>query len=236
MFQIQASVSGQPASTFIGDIPTLAGNKPVGSLMLGAGGGRIDLAELDRLTDGTDGPFMPSAVKLFLNSSLQVQGPGMVEDLGWTALVWGVRGFPPSKGVTDSTVLSSSQRKKDYRLDLQGHDEVQKAHSKVLAENQSLSFVPTVCIAEYTGPVPGHGRGQGNNTENGVNGTKKQNFYTDFANWLDADFWRDIPSKSGMSFLDGKIRLLCAISISVGLSTASAISEINISQDHSILL
>lgn len=182
--------------------------------MLGAVESRIDLAESDRLTSGTDGPFMPSAVKLFLNSSLQVQGPGMVEDLGWTALVWGVRGFPPSKGVTDTGLPFSPPRKKDFRLDLLGLDEVQKAHSKVLAGNQSLSFVPTVCIVEYTGHghLHGHGRQgqmQGKNSENGQNGMKKQNFYTDFANWLDADFWCDIPAKSGMSILDGKKRLLC---------------------------
>jgi hypothetical protein len=174
--------------------------------MLGAGESRIDLAEMDRLTSGTDGPFMPSGVRLFLNSSLQVQGPGMVEDLGWTALVWGVRGFPPSKGFVDLGV-PFSPRRKDYRLDLKGQDEVQKAHSKVLAGNQSLCFVPTVCIVEYTGPGSGHGRQvQGN----GENGAKKENFFADFANWLDADFWCDIPSKSGsgMSFLDGKKRLL----------------------------
>jgi hypothetical protein len=218
VFQISASGSGQPSSTFIGDIPTLAGNKPGGSLMLGAGEGRIDMAELDRLTSGTDGPFMPSGVKLFLNSSLQVQSPGMVEDLGWTALVWGVRGFPPSKGFVDLGVPFSPQRK-DYRLDLKGHDEVQKAHSKVLAGNQSLCFVPTVCIVEYTGPGSGLGSGQGRQGQrNGENGAKKENFYTDFANWQDADFWCDIPSISGsdVSFLDGKKRLhsasLCSVS------------------------
>ena len=78
----------------------------------------------------------------------------------------------------------------DYRLDFSGKKEILKSQKKILQDNQSLLFAPTVCLILYTG----------NSNNNNNNNNNDQIFRTEFTNWLDADFWTDLGPKARSSF------------------------------------
>lgn len=188
MFQVSLTTSNQPVSLYVGDIPMLAGNKT-------ANLETDDMVEsqlIDRLPAGTDGPYIPSVLKLFHHSGMLVQDPvqlggGDGVNIGWTALVLGVRGFPPIKVSSEITASSSPETKtkdKDKDKDKdnirsenkevsskKNYDDVTK---KFMTKNQSLIFVPTVCVVRCTGL----------RTDN-----RNIDFECDFKNWIDADFW-----------------------------------------------
>ena len=199
MFQVSLTTSNQPVSLYVGDIPMVAGNKTV-TLETDD---MVESTSIDRLPAGTDGPYMPSVLKLFHHyPGMLVQDPGQIgggdgdgggDDVGWTALVLGVRGFPPTIVSTEITASSSPETKikdKDKDKEKENHrsenkdtngkknyDDVTK---KFMTKNQSLTFVPTVCVVRCTGL----------RTDN-----KNIDFDFDFKNWIDADFWANKKGK-----------------------------------------
>lgn len=195
MFQVSLTTSNQPVSLYVGDIPMVAGNKTVNLET----DDMVESNSIDRLPAGTDGPYIPSLLKLFHHySGMLVQDPGQIgggggdgDDIGWTALVLGVRGFPPTNVSTEITASSSPETKiKDKDKDKDNHrsenketngrknyDDVTK---KFMSKNQSLTFVPTVCVVRCTGL-----RTDSRNID----------FDCDFKNWIDADFWGNRKGK-----------------------------------------
>ena len=112
MFQVSLTTNNQPVSLYVGDIPMLAGNKTANLET----DNMVESNSIDRLPAGTDGPYIPSLLKLFHHSGMLVQDPvqlggGDGDDIGWTALVLGVRGFPPTKVSSEITASSSPETK-----------------------------------------------------------------------------------------------------------------------------
>ena len=82
MFQVTLpNIASQSVSEYIGDIPTVASNKTLpqkldnilnllSSSSDSTQRGWIDIVDGDRLGPSTDGPFLPSVLKLLLNASL----------------------------------------------------------------------------------------------------------------------------------------------------------------------
>ena len=179
MFQVSLTASNQPVSLYVGDIPMLAGNKTADVVADDI----VESNSKDRLPAGTDGPYIPSLIKLFNHSGMQVQDLCQVlgEDLDWTALVIGVRGYPPVKPSDEISASSSPETKvKDsHRVenkDANGKKNGDDFTKKFMTKNQSLTFVPTVCVVRYAG----------SRTNN-----RNIDIECDFKNWIDADFWVD---------------------------------------------
>jgi hypothetical protein len=186
MFQITLSTNNQPVSLYVGDIPMLAGNKTANL----TGDDTEDFTSIDRLPAGTDGPYIPSTIKLFNYSGIQVQDPSQIggEELGWTALVFGVRGFPPQKPITEISPTSSpepksSKESKEIKENKESKKTSEDVIKKFMAKNQSLIFEPTVCVVRCTGQ-----RTDSRNVD----------FDCEFKNWIDADYWL---AKSGKEFI-----------------------------------
>ena len=220
MFLISLTGNGSPSSVYIGDIPTLADNKTVGTVgsSKGLSGGKrswIDLAVSDRLAPCTDGPFLPTVLKLLINSRISTQDPHQNGDFGSFALVRGVRGFPPKGIITPQTTSTNS-----YRIDFSGKNEEKEIRRTFLADNQMLNFVSTVCVIRFE--IPGKQDVGSNNTANAsnVNDTSKnrnnsnsnsaktvvisessRTFQSEFVDWLDADFWTDPGPNLGLDSL-----------------------------------
>lgn len=81
--------TGQASSQFVGNLPTLAGNTNTNDK------GWIDLSVADKLAPNTDGPFLPSVLKV-LPSKIKISNSDKNSEKndGWYALALGARAFP----------------------------------------------------------------------------------------------------------------------------------------------
>lgn len=182
IFQIKLlnESTGQPLSLYIGNIPILVSNKEDTNEF-----NWIDISN-EKIPSNTDGPFLPSETKILLNStmnndintinkSFENKNKG---DVGWYGLILGMRAFPSKNGVVD--VEKNEKNGTKNRLNFTGNYEVFDSQKKLLKSNQSLCFMPTICLIRYDP-----------NINNDIDNNTNRSFHTLFLNYRDAVFWND---------------------------------------------